>query len=129
MLIKIKEVVKHTSFYALGNISIKLVGFILLPLYTKEISVADYGVWGLFEITEMLMTPILLIGLPHALLRWHGLAKSGGGKKNLFTVFIFLLVVCVVFLGLAILGRALFSNFRRSCCNRGKFPALSPLKI
>ena len=55
MLENIKQTVKHTGIYALGNISAKLVGFVLLPIYTKHIPVAAYGVWGLLELIASLV--------------------------------------------------------------------------
>lgn len=44
---KAKQMVKHSSLYAIGNISRQLVGFIMLPIYTRYLSPADYGVVGL----------------------------------------------------------------------------------
>jgi O-antigen/teichoic acid export membrane protein len=38
---------KHSSIYAIGNISRQLVGFIMLPIYTRFLTPADYGVIGL----------------------------------------------------------------------------------
>ncbi len=96
MLDKIKRTVKHTAFFAFGNIAPKLSGFILLPIYTKLISVADYGILGLLEVIELVATHILSVGIPQALLRWHGLTDSEAKKKSyIFTVFVFLICICV----------------------------------
>lgn len=83
MLDKIKRTVKHTAAFALGNINSKLVGFIFLPIYTKIISVADYGALCMLEMLDMLATHILSIGLPQALLRWHSLAESEIKNKTI----------------------------------------------
>lgn len=42
-----KRLVKHSSIYATGNILRQLVGFIMLPVYTRYLTPADYGVVGL----------------------------------------------------------------------------------
>ncbi|MDT8453026.1 MAG: oligosaccharide flippase family protein [Gammaproteobacteria bacterium] len=39
--------VKHSSIYAAGNISRQLVGFLMLPIYTRYLSPSDYGVIAL----------------------------------------------------------------------------------
>jgi len=39
--------IKHSSIYAIGNISRQMVGFIMLPIYTQYLSPADYGIIGL----------------------------------------------------------------------------------
>ena len=38
------RLVKHSTIYAIGNISRQLVGFLMLPLYTHYLTPADYGV-------------------------------------------------------------------------------------
>jgi O-antigen/teichoic acid export membrane protein len=43
----VKQAFKHSSIYALGNIARQLAGFIMLPIYTRHLSPADYGVVGL----------------------------------------------------------------------------------
>jgi len=87
----IKQTVKHSSIFALGKISTKLVGFILLPIYTKEISVADYGILGILELIDLLGSNVLSIGMPQALLRWYTLAETQIDKQKIvFTNFIFL---------------------------------------
>ncbi|NQT24371.1 polysaccharide biosynthesis C-terminal domain-containing protein [candidate division KSB1 bacterium] len=94
MFNKIKKTIKHSAFYSLGNISSKLVGFILLPIYTRQISVADYGVLGLFEAMNMLGVAVGAMGLYQGLLRWHNLSKSEVESKRLVgTVFLFLLIM------------------------------------
>ncbi|UCF63589.1 MAG: polysaccharide biosynthesis C-terminal domain-containing protein [bacterium] len=94
MFQKIKQTAKHTSIFALGKISTKLVGFILLPIYTKEISVADFGILGLLEVIDLLGSNVLSIGMPQALLRWHSLADNAFKKRKIvFTTFFFLFLV------------------------------------
>lgn len=41
------RMVRHSSIYALGNIAGQLVGFVMLPIYTRYLTPADYGVVGL----------------------------------------------------------------------------------
>lgn len=48
----IKQVMKDSVLYGIGNVAVKLVGFILIPLYTdaEYFSTADYGLMGLLEV-------------------------------------------------------------------------------
>ena len=43
MIEKLKETFSHAFIFGLGGVLTKLIGFILIPLYTREISVAEYG--------------------------------------------------------------------------------------
>jgi O-antigen/teichoic acid export membrane protein len=94
MLKNLKKTVKHSFIISLGKIGSKLVGFILLPIYTKEIAVSDYGVLGLLELIELVGLQVLAVGLHQALLRWLSLAKEESDKKSIvFTIFICLLLI------------------------------------
>lgn len=38
---------KHTSLYAIGGVAGQITGFIMLSIYTRYLTPADYGVIGL----------------------------------------------------------------------------------
>lgn len=102
MLENLKKTIKHTAVYSLGNIAVKLVGVVLLPLYTKHITVTEYGILGILEITIMILTETLILGQPNAFLRFHDASEFTEKRKStLFTIFIFLLTIggCVTLMG------------------------------
>ena len=91
MLTRIKATLKHSVIYSIGNIATKLIGIVLLPLYTKHITVSEYGVLGILEITIMILTQVLILGQSQALLRFRDLEEYKAKRKSiLFTIFIFL---------------------------------------
>jgi len=91
MLNKIKNILKHSAIYSLGNIATKLIGIVLLPLYTKHITVSEYGILGILEITIMILTQVFILGQSQAFLRFHDLEGfKEKSKSTLFTLFIFL---------------------------------------
>jgi len=71
MLDQIRSTVKNSLIYGLGNISVKLVGFVLIPLYTKHFSTAEYGVLGVVEITIQLLVSLFGMSLFSAFFRWY----------------------------------------------------------
>jgi len=95
---KLKNTIKHTAIYSFGNIATKLIGIVLLPLYTKHITVAEYGVLGILEITIMILTQVLILGQPQAILRFHDLDEYKEKRKStLFTLFVFLFSIGLLF--------------------------------
>ncbi|WP_421842839.1 lipopolysaccharide biosynthesis protein [Marinobacter algicola] len=54
-----QQMVKHSTIYAVGNISRQLVGFIMLPIYTHYLTPADYGVIGLLVFLVSLFEVVL----------------------------------------------------------------------
>jgi len=111
MLENLKRSIKHTSIYGTGAIASKLIGIILLPLYTKHISLSDFGVYGLFEVLLHLL-PIIGLGLPTALQRWIGLKEYQSKRgRILFTNFIFLLFFPFLLLSLFAITSTVLSDF------------------
>ena len=71
MLGSIKATAKDTVIYGFGNIAVKIVGLILIPLYTdkKYFSVEEFGIIGLLDISGLMLTAILTFSLPQAFAR------------------------------------------------------------
>lgn len=82
----IKSSVKDTLIYGMGNIAIKLVGFILIPFYTNTdyFSVAEFGALGILEITAQVLAVVLGLSLPQSLFRWYWDKDYSDKQKSVF---------------------------------------------
>ena len=106
MLEKFKVTAKNSAIYGLGNLFGKLVGLILLPLYTSQFTIAEYGVIGMLEITSQLLVAFFGMNLYVAFFRWYWDKEFlGKQKSNYFTTTLFIL-------GLAILSGSILILFR-----------------
>ncbi len=116
MYTRIKKSFKHTLVYGLGNIATKLVGFVLVPLYTKNLSVAEYGVLGILETTLLIGVQVLDLGQRNGLMRFFTQKQEGVERKQyFFTFFTFLCFAGLVWGGLTYLSApALASFFKES---------------
>lgn len=63
----ITKLSKQSLVYGLGGLASKLLGFVLLPVYTRFLSPAEYGVWSLLLITGSITATIAQMGLGSAL--------------------------------------------------------------
>ncbi len=79
MLDDLKKTLRHSLVYSFGNLGGKLAGLILLPLYTSRLSLEDFGVLSIFEITVAIAVQVLVIGFPQAYLRY---APSGERQRE-----------------------------------------------
>ncbi|MBN2105418.1 oligosaccharide flippase family protein [bacterium] len=70
MLIHLKKTFKHSVIYSLGNLSTKLIGIVLLPLYTSHLTLEEYGMLGILEATSLVLISVLSFRLPTAMIRW-----------------------------------------------------------
>lgn len=71
MLADIKSTIKNSIIYGFGSLSSKLVGFILIPLYTKYLTVEDYGALGILEVSSQIFIGLFGFGLYQAFFRWY----------------------------------------------------------
>ncbi len=72
---------RDSVIYGLGNISVKVIGFLLIPLYTdpRYFSVDDFGIIALLDISGIVLISLMASGLPQNLMRWYW---DNGFKEN-----------------------------------------------
>ncbi len=113
-----KKIAKNSAIYSLGNISSKLVGFILLPVYTKFLTINDYGVLAILEISGQFLSAVLGLGLYFALNRWYWDADYQEKQSILFfnvlaTIGLFsFLILTVMFMQAGALAQILFDSIK-----------------
>lgn len=72
---KFKTLFKDTFIFALGSFGSKAILFFLVPLYTKYLTAAEYGVADLVFTTSQLIMPIASIVIYEAIIR-YGLVRE-----------------------------------------------------
>ncbi len=86
MLKIIKISVKDTLVYSFGNISVKIIGLFLIPLYTdpEYFTVDQFGVLGMMEITGLVLAAFLASTVPQSLTRWYWDREHTDNQKGIF---------------------------------------------
>ena len=72
----IKQIVRHASVFGLGAILSRLASIVLLPLYTRYLHPADYGVIALIDLTVNLLGIAAGAGIGSAATREHFQGKT-----------------------------------------------------
>lgn len=83
MFTDIKQTIRQTSVYSLGNISTKLVGFIMLPLYTAHLSTEEYGILAILQAIMQILIGVFGLNLPTAMMRWYAPEKDPQKQKSI----------------------------------------------
>ncbi len=101
MLSKLKDTAKDSILYGLGNIAAKAIGFILVPLYIKTLSLSDFGILSVTEIVIQLLIPIMGIAIYSAMSRWYWDKEYLDKQKvifktSAFVVFVFSFILFIV---------------------------------
>jgi len=68
---ELKNLGKHTIIYGAGILLGRIVSFIMLPIYTRYLTPADYGVLELLTITTDVISIIIGIGLTSTVMRFY----------------------------------------------------------
>jgi len=98
MIGSIKSTVKDTAIYGFGNVAIKLVGLVLIPIYTnkKYFSTEDFGIIGMLDISGMVLLALLSFSLQQSFTRWYWDKDHRDNQKGIFfMVFISQVVVAI----------------------------------
>lgn len=79
---EIRSFTGHTVIYGLGVVLYKAIAFILLPVYLKYLSPADYGVLETVSVTRELTISLFAMGIPSAFLKYF---HSKFGRDSLIS--------------------------------------------
>ncbi|MBN1163705.1 MAG: oligosaccharide flippase family protein, partial [Candidatus Krumholzibacteriota bacterium] len=106
-----KNVLKHSVIYGFGNLSTKIVGFLLLPVFTKFLLPADYGVLEIITITSSIIVVILNFGMSTAIFKSYFNYDSEKKRRLVISSAFYFCVTVTVILSAAMLsGAPLFSR-------------------
>lgn len=81
----LRKTFRQTVIYSAGNLATKLVGLVLLPLYTKYLTTEEFGIYSILEITGQFVTLLAGLGLSSGMMRWWATQENENLRK--ITVF------------------------------------------
>jgi O-antigen/teichoic acid export membrane protein len=112
MLMKpLRDLLKHSSVYAVGQILTRLASVLLLPLYTHCLTPADYGVTAILDLTAAILSLMIGGGMVSAVTRFHFDSDSSSHRDRLWwTGLTYLAVTSVVVLLPLWMGRQMLSD-------------------
>jgi O-antigen/teichoic acid export membrane protein len=79
-----RDLFKHSGIYGLGYVLSRLTSFLLLPVYTRFLSPADYGCIAILDLTNALLAIVLGSGLQWATTRLHFAAADERGRAEVW---------------------------------------------
>ena len=96
MLQKFRTLLGHTIVYGLGNYGIKVVGFLLIPLYTRFLSPADYGVMSLVAMYTNVMFILMNLGQSTSLFRFYFDKDDQASRNRVVAASVWLVLLIAV---------------------------------
>ncbi|MBN2406659.1 MAG: oligosaccharide flippase family protein [Elusimicrobia bacterium] len=93
------KVIKNSIYYTLGNVLPRTVGFILLPIITKYLSPAEYGITNSMNILRNILMVVITLSLARSINRLYFDYKTDEEKKEFIgTMAISVFVVSSLFI-------------------------------
>ncbi len=68
---ELTKIAKHAPVYSLGTILSQLAGFLLIPVYTRFLTTAEYGILHLVVLTSDIISIILAIKVSESIIRFY----------------------------------------------------------
>lgn len=66
-----KLVARHSSIYGLANVMERSIGFVMIPIYTRFLTPADYGILELIYMTTTIISLVVGMGIEAAVSRFY----------------------------------------------------------
>lgn len=112
MFQQLKSLVGQSATYGLGDLLTKAVAFLLIPVYTRYLSAADYGILGIASTITAVLGIVYPLGLHAAAMRFYYDAPDEASRRDILgTMALAVLLIGVAFAAILTatpLGAALF---------------------
>lgn len=83
---------QRMGLVGITNFLSSISGVFLLPILTKNLSIDDYGIWAQINVTLILVSTVMLFGLPISMIRFMASLKDPSAIRNGF----YSILVCVL---------------------------------
>lgn len=99
------KLIKNSIILLVGNLLTKGINFVMAPLFTRWLTVEDYGMFDLLSTYSMLLIPVVAMGVHHGLFRFLVDAKTKEEQNKIIvnSIILNLIGIIIYFFAIAIL--------------------------
>jgi len=100
----IKAFLKNSFIYTIGTVLTRGVGILLIPIYTRYLTPAEYGILDLFMILTSIISLSIALEINQAVVRFYQDTKDENARTEyvstafLFTIFVYFLYLFISYL-------------------------------
>jgi O-antigen/teichoic acid export membrane protein len=107
----VRDLLKHSSIYAIGQILTRMASIMLLPLYTYCLTPADYGITAILDLTTTIFALMIGGGMVTAVTRFHFDGESESHQDRVWwTGLSYVTIVATIVLLPMWIGRQILSD-------------------
>ena len=78
----LKNLVRDAGVYGLGIVATRLVGFFMIPIYTRVLTPADYGVLDAISRLVDALSLLLALGVAQSVMRYYNEPVDEAGRRR-----------------------------------------------
>ncbi len=108
---QIKSLGSDTLIYGVGHVLTKIIAFLLIPIYTRFLSMSDVGYYALLETIELLAVSFITSGMQYSLWRFLPKSKSFDLPKFVISGFVGTVMISAILLGISSLFSSQIAGF------------------
>ncbi len=97
MAIKIHKMILNTGIYTMGNFLPQAIGFILLPIYTKFLTPAQYGIIGSMQVLQYFFALLFTLSLEKSVIRLYWNYEDEEDRKSFLGTLNIVVILTAVF--------------------------------
>lgn len=86
LISELKVILKHSTTYSIANLLSRMVSFIMIPIYTRFLTPADYGILELITISLSMLSIVISSGITDAVSRFYFDYKNIKDKNKVISV-------------------------------------------
>ena len=102
----VKILIRHFIAYGVGIYLSKLVGFFMIPIYTKYLTPADYGALELLDLTMYLFAMFVGLGVANSIIRFYSDCNTEQEKTQVISTAITYLTALSLICGVVMVALA-----------------------
>jgi O-antigen/teichoic acid export membrane protein len=112
MKAKVFQLLKHSTVYSFGNVALKGMGIITLPIYASHLTQTEFGTFGILDITIIVLSEFLSLGQSNSIIYFNNLKDYKDRNKSVFfTIASIVLAANIIFALFTGTIRFLFPQF------------------
>jgi O-antigen/teichoic acid export membrane protein len=101
---RLKELLRHSAIYGLGNLVARIVSVLLLPLYTRYLTPGDYGLIETLVALSAVLTALVAQAMKSAFFRFYfDSAEDDRRRRVILTAFWYVMVAATTVLAFGVL--------------------------
>jgi O-antigen/teichoic acid export membrane protein len=109
MKAKVFQLLKHSAVYSFGNIALKGMGIITLPIYASHLTQTEFGAFGILDITIIVLSEMLSLGQANSIIYFNNTRDYRDKNKSVFfTISMIVLIANIIFGALTGIIKLLF---------------------